>query len=277
MRTSIALAALALALLVVPGAFADRAYSDPSGDAGSAPDITAVAVSHDAAGVVTLSVTTNQPTLAPDAWIWGYFDRDRDATTGMPIHGIGADDLFLADSDGGLMAHVNGSMLSFDFDASFSASYANGIFTARIARDDLGSTDRFAFVVESEFDDAAGNAIASDVAPDAPPAYEYSFVPLALTLGPPAATPKQPVSGKRLVVSAQVTRSDAQAFATGTVTCTARAGKVILKPVGSTGSGSARCAMKVPKGMSGKLVRGSIAVSAEDSTIVTRPFSFRVR
>jgi hypothetical protein len=279
MRTSIALVALALALalVAVPGAWAERSYADPAGDAGVAPDITAVAVSHDAAGIVTLSVTTNQPVLAPDAWVWGYLDRDHDSTTGMPIHGLGADEVFLADVDGGIMAHINGSSLSFDFDGSFSASYANGTLTARFPRDDIGSTDRFAFVIEAEQDDANGNAIAADVAPDAPPSYEYSFLPLQLDVGPVTASPRQPVSGKRLVVSAAVTRSDAQAFTAGSVTCRARAGTAVLRPAASVVGGSARCAMKIPKGAKGKLVRGSIAVSAEDSSIVTRPFSFRVR
>jgi hypothetical protein len=107
--------------------------------------------------------------------------------------------------------------------------------------------------------------------------FEYSLTPLQLTLGPAVGSPAKPVSGKRLVVSTQVSRSDGQTFSAGTVTCVARVGKVALKPVSSVASGTARCAMKVPKAMSGKLVRGSIAVSAEDSTTVTRPFSFRVR
>jgi hypothetical protein len=33
-----------------------------AGDSGPAPDITAVSVGHDATGLVTLRVTTNQPT-----------------------------------------------------------------------------------------------------------------------------------------------------------------------------------------------------------------------
>ena len=51
MRTSVALAVLALGLLVVPGAFGTRSYTDPADDSGAAPDITTIAVSHDDAGV----------------------------------------------------------------------------------------------------------------------------------------------------------------------------------------------------------------------------------
>ena len=277
MRTSISLAVLALGLLVVPGAFGTRSYSDPAGDSGPAPDITSVAVSHDEAGFVSLAVTTNQPTLAPDTAFWGYIDADRDTSTGIPINGLGVDEMFIGDGTGSLLAHIDGSSISFAFSSTLTTSYANGVFTARFNRSEIGTTDRFAFAVASELDDANGDAIATDDAPDAPPGYEYSFVPLALTVAAPVATPKTPVSGKRFVVSAAVTRNDEQPFAAGNVTCTARAGKVALKPVASAVSGAARCAMKVPKGMSGKTLRGTITVSAEDSSPVKRAFSFRIR
>jgi len=109
MRTSIALAVLALGLLVVPGAFGTRSYSDPAGDSGPAPDITSVAVSHDEAGFVTLAVTTNQPTLSPDALFWGYFDTDRNAATGMQMKGLGADVIVISDGSGGFIGHVMAS------------------------------------------------------------------------------------------------------------------------------------------------------------------------
>jgi hypothetical protein len=277
MRTSIALAVLALGLLVVPGALGTGSYTDPAGDSGAAPDITSVAVSHDDAGFVSLAVTTNQPTLAPDTAFWGYIDADRDTSTGIPINGLGVDEMFIGDGTGSLLAHIDGSSISFAFSSTLTTSYANGVFTARFNRSEIGATDRFVFAVASELDDANGDAIATDDAPDAPPGYEYSFVPLALTVAAPVATPKAPVSGKRFVVSAAVTRNDEQPFAAGNVTCIARAGKVALKPVASAGSGAARCAMKVPKGMSGKTLRGTVTVSAEDSSPVKRAFSFRIR
>jgi len=277
MRTSIALAVLALGLLVVPGAFGTRSYSDPAGDSGAAPDITSIAVSHDDAGFVSLAVTTNQPTLSPDAFFWGYIDADRQAATGMPINGLGVDEMFIGDGTGALLAHIDGSSLQFAFSSTLTTSYANGVFTARFNRSELGATDPFAFAIASELEDANGDTIGSDDAPDAPPGYEYSFVPLSLTVAPAVGTPKTPVSGKRFVVSAAVTRSDEQPFAAGNVTCTARAGRIALKPVATAGAGAVRCAMKVPKSMSGKTLRGTVTVSAEDSSPVKRPFSFRIR
>ena len=278
MRTSTALAVLALGLLVVPGAFGTRTYSDPAGDSGPAPDITSVAVSHDDAGFVTLAATTNQPTLSPDALFWGYFDTDRNTATGMQMKGLGADVIVISDgSGGGLIGHVNGIWIEIDFNAALTTSFANGVFSAKFNRNVLGTTDRFRFAVQSELGNGDGDSLGSDDAPDGPPGYEYSFVPLSLTVSAPVATPKTPVSGKRFVVSAAVTRNDEQPFAAGSVTCTARAGKVALKPVASAGSGAARCAMKVPKGMSGKTLRGTVTVSAEDSSPVKRAFSFRIR
>lgn len=272
-----ALTVVALALLLVPGADATRSYSDPAGDSGAAPDITGVAVVHDAAGVVSIAVTTNQPTLAPGASFWGFLDTDQDATTGFPVHGIGAERFFLADADGGAFFRVNGNLISIEFDSTFTASHADGVFTARLHRDELGTTERFAFLVESEQDDASGYTIGSDFAPDSPPAFEYSFAGLALTLAAPTATPKLPVAGKRFVVSVRVTRNDGQPFAAGSVTCAARAGSTKLRPRPSVTSGSARCAMNVPRGMSGRMLRGGLTVAVADSSSVSRPFVFRIR
>lgn len=277
MRTSITLAALALALLVVPSASAVRTYSDPTGDSGAAPDITSVAVSHDDTGWVSIAVTTNQPVLSADALFWGFIDADRDASTGLSMHGLGVDELFIGDGTGGLLAHIDNGLFQIAFTSTLTTSYANGVFTARFDRTEIGSGDRFAFAVESELDDANGDEIATDNAPDAPPGYEYSFVPLALTVGPPVGAPRTPISGKRFVVSSVVARSDAQPFTTGAVTCTARAGKIALKPVAAVVGGAARCAMKVPKGMAGKTLRGTITVSGEDSAPARQKFVFRVR
>jgi hypothetical protein len=149
MRTRIAPIVVAFALLVVPGALADRSYSDPAGDSGVAPDITSVSVAHDSAGFVTLSVTTNQPSLAPDASFFGFVDTDTNAATGLPMHGLGAEHFFLADADGGVIFHVIGNGFTIDFDSTFSAAYSAGLLTARFQRSELGATERFAFPCSS--------------------------------------------------------------------------------------------------------------------------------
>jgi len=277
MRRIVTLVVAGLALLAVPGALADGAYSDPAGDSGVAPDITAVSVGHDAAGVVTLRVTTNQPTLAPDAALWGWIDADVNPSTGLPVRGLGVDHFFLADADGGVIFHVTPAGFTIDFDSSFTASYAGGTLTARLQRSELGQSERFAFVVEADQDDAEGNTLAADYAPDGAP-YEYSFVQAALvvTVGKPLGTPGQPRAGKAFVVSAPIARSDGHPVG-GTATCKARVGSSPLRAAGRLLGGSVRCSMRIPKDAKGKTLRGSLGVSVTGASTATKSFAFRIR
>jgi hypothetical protein len=278
MRKTIIVGIASLAVLAVPGALADRGYSDPAGDSGVAPDITAVSVGHDSAGFVTLTVTTNQPALAPDAGFWGYIDADVNASTGMPVRGLGADHFFLAQADGGVIAHVSGTGFTIDFDSTFTSSYAGGMLTARFQRSELGQTERFAFVLEADQDDADGNTLAVDYAPDGAP-YEYSFAqaPLVVTIGKPLPTTGQPRAGKAFVVSAKIARSDGQPAAAGTATCRAKIGSAPLRAAGRVLDGLARCSMRIPKNAKGKTLRGTLGVSVPGASTATKPFSFRVR
>ena len=235
--------------------------------------ITCVAVSHDDT-TVTFTVTTNQTVLSPDAMFFGYIDTDGTAATGFP--GVGAEHFFLADDTGGLMAHVNGNILSFDLQSSLRTNYANGVLTVQIARSELGSVEKLTFAFEADLDDANGDTIAEDAAPNGAPYYTYSFAPLALTMSQPAGAPRKPVAGKAFVVSAVVTRSDAAAVASGQVTCQAKVGKQTLRSSARLNGGTALCAMRIPKGAKGKVLRGSMTAQVEDAT-VTKAFKVTVR
>jgi hypothetical protein len=275
-RLGIVAAALAAFVLVgASGALADGSYSDPAGDSGAAPDITSVAVSHDDA-TVTFAVTTNQPVLSPDVLFAGYIDTDKNVATGFPHNGMGAEHFFIADGDGGFVAHVNGNAIVIDFQTSLTSSYANGVLTVRIARSELDSPNDLMLGFESDLSDADGNTIAEDAAPNGPPYFTYSFAPLTLAMTRPGGTPKKPVAGKAFVVTSVVTRSDAEAVSSGQLTCQAKAGKQTLRSTGSLTGGSARCAMRVPKGAKGKVLRGSLTAKVEDAT-VTKAFKFTVR
>ena len=270
----------ALALLTVPGAFADRSYADPAGDSGTAPDMTAVRVSHDAGGTLTFAVTTNQAVLDPAASIYVYVDSDRDPATGFPIRGLGADHFFghSGELGTGFLFSVSGNFIIIDFTSTLTSSYAGGVLTAQINRSDLSDVEQFTFLVEAERDDendATPND--ADFAPDAAPLYEYSLFPLTLTVGSPRANPARPVAGKPFAVSAAVARSDAQAFLTGKVSCKARVGTASLRSAGTVSGGAARCAMRLPKTAKGKTLRGTLTVSTDDAPPVTRSFSYRVR
>ena len=191
MNRAVVLVLLALGLIVVRAHLATGSYSDPAGDSSAAPDITSVVVSHDSAGFVSMAVTTNQPLLSPDAMFWGYIDADRNASTGFPFHGLGADEMFLGDGTGA------SSLTSTAAPSSSLRVHAHHVVRRRRLHCEVQSerdrpTDRFAFAFESELDDANGDAIATDAAPDGPPGYEYSFAPLSLTMASAVGSPRTP-------------------------------------------------------------------------------------
>src|SRR5918995_3582522 len=60
-RVVVFLATGLLALAAAQVAKADVSFTDPAGDSGTAPDITAVTAANDPAGNLTFTVRTNQP------------------------------------------------------------------------------------------------------------------------------------------------------------------------------------------------------------------------
>ena len=60
-----------------PSSWRDSRYTDPAGDSGGAPDLTALTVTNDAAGNLTIAIATNQPALAADAGVFVFFDTDK--------------------------------------------------------------------------------------------------------------------------------------------------------------------------------------------------------
>jgi hypothetical protein len=280
-RTTLGLLSLlvAVALFVVPGALADQSVTDPTGDAASAPDVSAVSVSGDQAGNVTVTIATTQAQLGPNSAFFAFFDTDSNAATGMQEAGLGAEYFLIADDTGAFLAEVQGTTIFIHLTSTAVASYSGGTETIRVNRSDLGNAERFQFLVESDQDDGNGNTIAADQAPDGPPYPQFSFASastLTLSLAQLAAAPRKPIAGKPFVVSAKVTRSDGAPFDAGTAVCKAKAGTKSLRTAGSVGSGSARCSMKLPRGTRGKRLRGSISVSAPGAATVARPFAFRI-
>jgi hypothetical protein len=265
---------------VVLGALAEQALSDPIGDSGVAPDISAVTVSNDAGGTITVAVTTAQQQLSPDASVLALFDTDSNPATGFEVGGLGADYFIIADGAGtAFLAEVQGKLTIIHLSSSATSSFAAGRLTIRVNRADLGGAARFGFLIDAEQSDADRNTLGSDYAPDGPPfpVYQLASSAVTLSLGKPRPLGGGPTAGKRFVVATQVARSDTQPFASGSVSCVARAGSASLKPVGSVSSGSARCSMTIPKGTARKTLRGSLTVSAEGASRVTRSFVFRIR
>src|SRR5512139_4279497 len=70
---------VALGFLLTPTGSAELSYSDPAGDAGTAPDITRVTVS-DVAEVITFDVAVR---LVPGSALLAALDTDRNLGTGV--------------------------------------------------------------------------------------------------------------------------------------------------------------------------------------------------
>jgi hypothetical protein len=279
LKKLIAGATLALALVATSVAGAETTYTDPTGDSTTAPDLTSVVVSNDATGNITFRGTVaNQATLAPDAAILLALDTDHSASTGDG----GFEYLFVydgADSSFGLL-RWNGAEYAAAPSRTFRVSYAANVLTVTGNRSELGNTKAFFFYLVGAQFDANDEVVAQDDVPDGDLVWDYSLTalapPLALTAGKPTANPAGPQSGKALVVSVPVQRSDTRGPLTaGAVTCKATVGGKAVKATGRFGGGKPQCVLRIPKGTKGKLVRGSLTVSFQAKK-VTKAFSFRV-
>lgn len=81
--TVISVVALALGASAASNSTTAVSITDPSGDAGAAPDITRVTVADDIAGSFTFSVDlATMPDLQPDGFLVVFIDADRDPDTG---------------------------------------------------------------------------------------------------------------------------------------------------------------------------------------------------
>lgn len=171
-KATIGLAVLGLALLAAAAALADARYTDPAGDSGSAPDITAVTGAHDTAGNVTLTVATNEPTLSNQAVLTLFFDADGNSSTG----GDGVEYYLVYGGTGGIFYHWNGARFVEATAPSLRVSYGSGALTFTINKADLGGVNDFVFYVVSQRYNSSGAVIASDHAPDGTGGYDYTLL-----------------------------------------------------------------------------------------------------
>jgi hypothetical protein len=262
-----------LALGAAQIAKADASFTDPAGDSGTAPDVTAVTAANDPASNLTFTVRTNQPALVPDAALFLVFDIDQNPATGSS----GVESFFIISSDGWQFLRWNGSQFAPVNAASANASYTNGVATFKITKADLGAPDKFSFWAESYMFDAAGNVVGEDAAPDGTAVYEYTFAkPLTLRAGTTTTVPVRPRAGKAFAVRARITRGDTGGpLASGTVTCTVRVGTARIRATGRVSGGVAVCNMTIPKKAKGKFVRGTMKVTFQGVS-TTKTFSYRV-
>ncbi len=136
----------ACALVFAGAAFAANSgsFADVSGDSGTAPDVTGVAISNDDSGLVTVKVTlSNRNAIAPTDGVGVGIDADQNPDTGTVFYGTE----YELDFEGGAprfyRAAANGFYEEAPVPASFSASFSGNVVTVSFKPSELGATTGF--------------------------------------------------------------------------------------------------------------------------------------
>ncbi|MGD0273220.1 MAG: hypothetical protein ABSB96_05795 [Gaiellaceae bacterium] len=251
-------------------------YQDTAGDTGAAPDITAVSISNDDTGAITLTVAiANRPQLGATDDIAVFIDHDRDEDTGAENAGwdyvldmdAGGTRLFTIDEDWDV-TRVGAPTLV--------GRYENGAAIFQINRSDLGATGCFNFYARTVTPQNAFEYVRDD-APNGDDYWTYRLnLPIAqvgiaisrLSLGKARA-------GGSFQVKTRVSRADTGRRVNGQVTCLARVGGKSLRKSGRSTNGVASCAWKLPKNARGKWLGGSVSVSCQGAQ-AKRSFAVKV-
>ena len=254
----------------------EKAYTDGTGDAATAPDITSVAVS-DTNGFLAFKIVGN---LTPSTSYAIFIDTDRNRTTGDD-----GDELWVGldqEADGKTYWYAdrwNGSKWERAGTDVTSRTYP-GREELGFRATDAGITGSFNFVVGSmkTVADAVG---ARDWAPDSIVPWTYDLASQPVTnaaravIGTVGLLPVRPTAGKPLTVRVTVRSGTGRPLATGAATCSGKIGARAVRGSASISSGLATCRLVVPKRSSGSIGRGSITIGA-GAQAVTKPFSFRI-
>jgi hypothetical protein len=287
MRRALLLLVAAIALLVVavsPGgagaSTSDQSWTDPAGDAlGGAPDLTAVSVSNDAAGTITMNVTV--PMVANTA-MFVFMDTNMNGNDSDP-----ADRAVIAVGLGtGVVAPLtyDGSGNAVSIPSLRMGATATAV-TLSFVKTDVGIDLGFGFWLATETEAQISGDVWGDEMPDGNYMYPY-----LLTTPPPPAPPtpavkpmigkpvsaKAPIAGKRFTVRFPVTSSvDKKPLKTGTAECkTTVAGKTVPHTHTFKG-GVLKATVKIPKAAKGKKLRIAVQVTADKTT--RKVFTFKVK
>jgi hypothetical protein len=297
LRGALAVGALSLAAAAsapaAPATAATPAYSetyaDPTGDSNTSPDITAVTVSNDAAGMLTFTVAIgNRPALVPGDVITLTIDADHNESSGSPT-GLDVMVMLMSMPDGSMKVVGGRWTGSEDFtplpSSAFNAAYSNGTATVSVPGTTIGAGPKLEFGVFTL--DAASSA-ASSFTGDLAGTYTY-------LVGGPNGAPKPtlgsfpriaPHQGKRFSVLASTTSGGRPIDGTEVSgTCRAKVGgksipaKAVWQELGSHSAAYRTltgCDIRVPKRSAGKRLTGSIQVTYLSKT-TTRTFSYRIQ
>lgn len=268
-----AAAVTVLALLgVAGGAGASNAnsWTDPSGDAGNAADLTGIVVANDDAGKLTFTLTYgNRPAgLTDDDQVQLWLDADESTATGDQY---GYDYVLVLDKRGAVVKHATASGLE-DTPASTLSGSADGT-TISIDRTELGNTSKFQFyaVALTRADQSR------DEAPDeSDRVFVYSLAAPRPTSVLVTFSPKTPKAGATFFATVVLVKYDDgnSSIPVGqTITCKAT---LNARPIRATAK-TLGCSWKLPKSAKGKRFSFRITVSNNGSTGTFGPWKFKVR
>ena len=282
-----ALVALVLVPAIALGAAASnsRSYTDSTGEDPGAPDVTGVVVSNDDTGVITFKVNvSNRPSLTPDMLLLVFVDTEKGK--GDP-DSLGADwAIQLTSGIVSLFKWSGSDFLSAASQSSLAYSYPSSGPVIQVNANDLGRPEAFDFGLvfgSGITEDAQGTPnfsnFSADLAPDQGKGFytyqvltQFSLAVAGFSVGP---TPAK--AGKSFSAGLALIQSDTAApLAAGTVTCKATIGGAAV-PVKAKRlrNGVAACVWSLPRGASGKQLKGSVSVTTKGVS-ASRSFVARV-
>jgi hypothetical protein len=239
-------------------------YTDPTGDAKSAPDVAKVTIDLDAATGLLSFVVDLAPTeqLAANGLVGIALDTDRNGATG---DSTGSEYFVIVGAGGAALLKWNGSdMVPFNH-APMGIGRQAGKVVVIFCSCDIG-TQTFDFAVVG----LRGNDV--DVAPDNGGTYPIPAVAIEITSFVYAPKPLLPKAGKRFTLKPLGIRlATNEVVAPDSLTCAAKLGAKSLK-----GSGVGGCSWLLPKKSRGKKLVVTVNVTYQGQS-ETFSQTFKVR
>lgn len=276
-RFSLMLGILVAAMLLVVGAAPADTWSDPAGDAQGGPDVTAVTVTNDAAGVISMSISVPLPTAQA---LFVVMDTNLNGSWEDP-----------ADRAIAIVGVLPPLVLSWVEDwpgndiavPSLKASATATTVDLSFAKTEVGIDQGFGFWLgtlanpdqEGWSDEAPNQGVYMYTLTVPPPPPPPAVVkPL---IGAPLATPAAPVAGKKFSVVFPVTRSDdGQPLTAGTMACDPSISGKALGHSESFKNGKATLSFAVPKAMKGKQLKVKVTITYEGKS-ATKIKTYKIR
>jgi hypothetical protein len=252
------------------------AFPDPAGDAGTAADITNIAVTNDDHGQYTFAITFATP-YAGNAGFELYFDTDKNPNTG-DVDSSGSEFVLVDD----FSAHAYGlffwtgstwQAVTSAKTAAVSIAADGKSMTLSINKSDLANTTAFNFWLWSlEGDGSTGHY---DDAPSGSGTFAYTAQTVfTLSVGVAAQTAAKAGGSWGITMAAVRSDTNATVGSEATLVCKAKAGTKALAltgkafvSAGSGGGSAAVCAFKVPKTLKGKTLTATMTISENGQTV----------